>query len=61
MRIGRKLVVSYTLLAIVTFMVTGLILRSSIAFFYTENFTKQLIAQARAFTVAIDELGEDDL
>ncbi|MBE0447416.1 MAG: HAMP domain-containing protein [Actinobacteria bacterium] len=61
MRIERKLVVSYTLLAILTFLVTGLILRSSIAFFYTENLTKQLIAQAHAFTVAIDELGEDDL
>lgn len=58
MRIGKKLVVSYTLLAIFTFLITGFILRSSIAYFYTNNLTQQLIAQANSFIVAIDESGQ---
>jgi len=61
MRIGRKLILSYTLIALLTFLITGVILRSSIAFFYTENLTDQLTARANAFKVSINELGEGDL
>lgn len=61
MRIGKKLVLSYTLLAILTFLVTGAILRTSIAYFYTESLTNQLIARANGFKVAVDELGDKDL
>ncbi|MDP2210536.1 MAG: ATP-binding protein [Candidatus Aquicultor sp.] len=34
MRIGQKLVVSYTLLAVLTFLITSVVLRSSIAYFW---------------------------
>jgi two-component system phosphate regulon sensor histidine kinase PhoR len=59
MRIGKKLVVSYTLLAIVTFLITGLILRAAIAHFYMENLTQQVITEANAFEIAVNELGDD--
>jgi len=61
MRIGNKLILSYTLIALLTFLITGVVLRSSIAFFYTENLTDQLTARANAFKVSIYELREGDL
>lgn len=61
MRIGNKLILSYTLIALLTFLITGVVLRSSIAFFYTENLINQLTARANAFKVSIEELGKGNL
>ncbi|MCL6473056.1 MAG: cell wall metabolism sensor histidine kinase WalK [Firmicutes bacterium] len=61
MRIGKKLILSYSIIAMITFLITAVVLRSSISFFYTESLNNQLVAKANSFKVAIDELGESNL
>jgi len=56
MRIGKKLILSYTLLAILAFVIAGFILRASVEYLYMENIRGQLTSKANTTAVAINEL-----
>ncbi len=57
MQIRKKLAVSYTILAILVFLVAGFTLRASVGYTYRNNLKEQLISQANTINASISQLG----